>query len=46
MNVVLSLAFASVVLYGLDFIGYLSFTLGRLALVGGALVVLTYLVTR
>ncbi|WP_224333413.1 hypothetical protein [Haloprofundus halobius] len=46
MNLVLSLAFASVVLYGLDFAGIASFTWQRLVGATAALMVLTYLVVR
>ncbi|WP_224448323.1 hypothetical protein [Haloprofundus salilacus] len=46
MNFVLSLAFASVVLYGFEFVGLLSFTWQRLAGATAVLMVLTYLVVR
>ncbi|WP_168191214.1 MULTISPECIES: hypothetical protein [Haloprofundus] len=46
MNLVLSLAFASVVLYGFEFVGLLSFTWQRLAIATGVLMALTFLVVR
>ncbi|WP_224270653.1 hypothetical protein [Haloprofundus salinisoli] len=46
MNLVLSLVFASVVLYGLEFVGFLTFTWQRLAGVTAALMVLTFLIIR
>ncbi|WP_169794646.1 hypothetical protein [Haloprofundus marisrubri] len=46
MNLVLSLLFASVVLYGLDFAGVVAFTWQRLAGATAVLMVLTFLVIR
>lgn len=46
MNLVLSLAFASVVLYGLDFVGIVAFTWQTLAGLTAALMILTFLVIR
>ena len=44
LDVLLSLAFASAVLWGLDFIGEAEFTLRNLAVGTSVLAVLTYLV--
>jgi hypothetical protein len=44
LDLLLSLAFASVVLWGLDFIGEAEFTLRNLAMGAVAIAVLTYLV--
>lgn len=44
LDLVLSLAFASAVVWGLDFIGVVEFTLRNVALGTAALAVLTYLV--
>jgi hypothetical protein len=44
LDAVLSLVFASVVLYGLSFVGVVPFTLRNLAVGTVALAVLTYLV--
>lgn len=46
MNAVLSTAFAAVVLWGLDFVGTVEFTLVNLAIGAAVLMVLTHLVTR
>mgnify|MGYP006273188459 CR=1 FL=1 len=46
MNLVLSALFASVVVWGLDYVGVLSFSLARIAVATGVLMVITHLVTR
>lgn len=45
MNLVLSSVFAGAVIWGLDFIDLLAFSWRAVALLAGALMVLTYLVT-
>lgn len=46
MNLVLSSMFAWVIVWGLDFIGVLTLSLGRIAVVAVLLMVLTYFVTK
>lgn len=46
MNLVLSTAFAAVVLWALDYVGSVAFTLTNLAIGAGVLMALTYVVTR
>lgn len=46
MNLVLSAAFVSLVLWGLDFIGSMEFTLGRVAVGTAGLMILTHLIVR
>jgi hypothetical protein len=46
MNLVLSALFASVVVWGLDYVGILSLSLARIAIAAGVLMVITHLVTR
>ena len=46
MNLVLSSLFAWAVVWGLDFIGALVFSWGRVAVAAGLLMVITHLVTR
>lgn len=46
MNLVLSTAFAAVVVWGLDFVGVFPFSVGRVAVAAAVLMVITYLVIR
>lgn len=46
MNLVLSAVFASAVIWGLEYLGVLAFSVGRVAVATAALMVLTYLMIR
>lgn len=46
MNLVLSALFASVVVWGLDYVGIFAFSPERVAVAAALLMVLTYFVTR